>query len=332
MLHIIFLILKIIVFLVLGIIALVLLLTAAILLSPLVYRLDLSAEDGIESINGRVRFYWLMHLIAGEVVYRNGTLVWHFRAAWKKFSSEAENDSVPPGNAETDDAVIKDTTIHDENTAVHESVLPDLQEEIPIQPEPHTEEDSAVPDKPRDEIPDNKAHYKSPPKPQKNMRQERKKAGQVNKAPNLYERFVKFLDKIKYTFRKICDKIRALGKKKDRISVFLKNETHQNAFSRTVRELKRLLTFLKPSKASVDLEFGFSNPALTGYTLAGISMIYPVIGEFAQINPDFEHKVFKCNCFVKGNIRLIYGLIIALNMLLDKNVRITYRHIRKFRL
>ena len=99
MLHIIFLILKIIVFLVLGIIALVLLLIAAILLSPLVYRLDLSAEDGIESINGRVRFYWLMHLIAGEVVYRNGTLVWHFRAAWRKFSSEAENDSVPPCSA-----------------------------------------------------------------------------------------------------------------------------------------------------------------------------------------------------------------------------------------
>ena len=96
--------------------------------------------------------------------------------------------------------------------------------------------------------------------------------------------------------------------------------------------MKRLFTFLRPSKASVDLEFGFADPALTGYTLAGISMIYPMIGEFSQIKPDFEHKMFRCSGFVKGKIRLVYGLIIALNMLLDKNVRVTYHHIRKFRL
>ena len=152
------------------------------------------------------------------------------------------------------------------------------------------------------------------------------------KISGFYERFKKIPEKIKYTFRKICDKIRTLRKKKDRIAAFLRNSTHQNAFSRLIKELKRLLHFLKPSGGSVDLEFGFSDPSYTGYTLAGISMIYPMIGEYTQIKPDFEHKVLKGNVFIKGKIRILYGLIFALNMFRDKNVRVTYRHIRKFRL
>ena len=64
----------------------------------------------------------------------------------------------------------------------------------------------------------------------------------------------------------------------------------------------------------------------------GISMIYPLIGEYAQIRPDFEHKVLKGSIFVKGKIRMLYALIFAWNMLWDKNVRTTYRHIRRFKL
>ena len=320
MLHIILLILKIIGFLILGIIALILLLTAVTLLSPLVYRLDLSAEDGIESIDGRVRFHWLMHLAAGEVIYQNGSFTWHFRIAWKKFGSEKDDAFLPRNDSERD---------------IPESDFTAKAQERP---------DSEASDKLQTERPDGKADeahervheraHKIPENPEEEMRQKKKAPERidVDKVQDFYERFLKFLDKIKYTFRKIYDKIRALGKKKDRISAFLKNETHQNAFHRAVRELKRLFIFLRPSKASVDLEFGFADPALTGYTLAGISMVYPMIGEFAQIKPDFEHKIFRCSGFVKGKIRLVYGLIIALNMLLDKNVRVTYRHIRKFRL
>ena len=120
------------------------------------------------------------------------------------------------------------------------------------------------------------------------------------KTPRIYERFRKIPEKIKYTFRRICDKISTLKKKKERIAAFLRSSTHQNAFSRLIKELKRLFHFLKPSDASVDLEFGFSDPAYTGYTLAGISMIYPMIGEYAQIKPDFEHKVLKGKCLYQG--------------------------------
>ena len=63
MLHIILLILKIIGFLILGVLALGLLLTAVILLAPFVYRLECSVDNSLESVKGRIRFHWLMHLI-----------------------------------------------------------------------------------------------------------------------------------------------------------------------------------------------------------------------------------------------------------------------------
>ena len=67
--------------------------------------------------------------------------------------------------------------------------------------------------------------------------------------------------RIKYTFQRFCDKIKALDKKKERISRFLGNDIHQKAFSRLIRETKRLLKRLRPKRASVDITFGFEDPA-----------------------------------------------------------------------
>ena len=61
-------------------------------------------------------------------------------------------------------------------------------------------------------------------------------------------------------------------------------------------------------------------------------MIYPSIGEFTRLQPDFEHKVLRGKADIKGRIRAIHALVLAWNMLLDKNVRATYRHIRNFKL
>ena len=61
-------------------------------------------------------------------------------------------------------------------------------------------------------------------------------------------------------------------------------------------------------------------------------MIYPVIGEFTQLQPDFERRILKGNAYIEGKFRIMYVLITAWNLIWDKNVRTTYRHIRKFKL
>lgn len=333
MLHIILLILKIIGFLILGVLALVLLLTAVILLAPFVYRLEFSVDNSLESVKGRIRFHWLMHLISGDVCYEDGSFDWHIRAGWKKFGDGPDDHKV------TGSPQIRGQNDHADNHT---------EDHIDDRAENHTDDhtENCTDDRTEDRIDDRiegcindhieETVYETDEPMHKHESESHPKSGpdsdKHKKISGLYERFKKIPEKIKHTFRRICDKIKTLKKKKDRIAAFLRNSTHQNAFSRLLKELKRLLHFLKPSDASVDLEFGFSDPSYTGYTLAGISMIYPMIGEYTQIKPDFEHKVLKGNVFIKGRIRILYGLIFAWNMFRDKNVRVTYRHIRKFRL
>ena len=151
-------------------------------------------------------------------------------------------------------------------------------------------------------------------------------------AGKIGDKFSKIQEKIKYTIRKICAKIKALVNTKEKMEAFLKNETHQSAFRRVIKEIRRLLRFLRPKKADIKVEFGFNDPAHTGYLLAGISLIYPMIGEFTELQPDFEHRVLRGQGSVSGKIRFLYALVFALCIIADKNVRTTFRHIRKFKL
>ncbi len=81
-----------------------------------------------------------------------------------------------------------------------------------------------------------------------------------------------------------------------------------------------------------NIEFGFQDPAHTGYLLAGISLIYPLIGEYVNVRADFEHEVLNGSVLAEGKFRLLYILIPSWNLFFDRNIKVTYRHLRKFKL
>lgn len=326
MLHIILLILKILGLLILGILGLIVLLTAVVLLAPAGYSLEASGKDTPESLRGRLKFHWLFRLISGEMEYKDGGLAWRMRAGWKKFGSGMEEDAAS-GKADTD----------------HNDPVPELPEKKKEQQRSETEKSGLQ------EIQTQPVQTKDPPeKARKELEQDqaeqtgkiqtdpaksgREKARKRKQKQSLYERLKKFWEKIKYTFQKICDNIRALGKKKERLTAFIQNEVHKSAFFKMIRELRRFLKTLRPRKAEVYAEFGFTDPAVTGYVLALISMIYPFVGEFTEIRPDFERRVLRGRICVKGRIRAVHIVSFALRLLADKNVRTTYRHVRKFKL
>ena len=85
MLHIIFLILKILGWILLGILALVLILFGILLLNPVKYKLNGSCDGTLESLSANAVVRWLFHLIAAEAEYKEGELKWHLRIAWKTF-------------------------------------------------------------------------------------------------------------------------------------------------------------------------------------------------------------------------------------------------------
>ena len=303
MLQIILLILKILGLLFLGILGLILLVVIILLVSPAVYRLEVSGEDTLESVKGKLRFHWLLRLVSGEICYKDSTLTWRLRAGWKRFGSDRENRSAGDAGA-------------------RKEKLPKERKNEP-QAGQHAER---------------KAEQRAGQHVEQKAEQQTKRAENAEgrqaekKKSSLYERLNKFWEKIKYTFQKICDNIRSLVKKKERLTAFIQNEVHKSAFFKVIRELRRFLKTMLPKDADVHIQFGFTDPAVTGYVLALISMIYPFMGEYTEVIPDFEHKILRGRVYVKGRIRAMHAVSLALRVLMDKNVRTTYKHIRKFKL
>lgn len=307
MLHIIFLILKILGLVLLAAVGIIILLLAAFILLPARYTAAASWDGTMDSLRWRVKFHWLIHLISGEAVYENGRLIWRFRTAWKHFDSTS-------GYKKTSSAAPERIRTSAEKTAGSTEDLKDTARPVKQKPEAGEKQ------KPE-------AEKEQKAKTQKTVSDKKKE-----KKISFSEKISAYWDKIKYTFKKLYDNIKALAKKKEKLRRFLTNEIHKNAFLKAVKELKRLLHRLCPEKLEGDIEFGFEDPAYTGYLLAGISLIYPMAGEFLNIRADFENKVLKGSVLAAGKLRLLYILIPAWNLFFDRNVKITYRHIKKFKL
>lgn len=123
-----------------------------------------------------------------------------------------------------------------------------------------------------------------------------------------------------------------LIEKKEKVIEFLNHEIHRNAFTKTRDEGIRLFRFLKPRRLRGRIRYGFEDPYITGKVLAGAGMLYPFYGGMLVIEPDFEEKIFEGEFYIKGCVRGIYAAIVFLNLILNKDMRTTYKHIRAFQL
>lgn len=171
---------------------------------------------------------------------------------------------------------------------------------------------------------------------QENIKKEnaRRKNAWQEKAPkeNLSDRLDHFFEKISCKSEAICGKIKELIRKKEIVMDFLTNEIHKAAFMKVISEIKRLLGRLKPQRINGNLEFGFEDPALTGKVLAGLSILYPYTGDNLQVTPQFEDKILKGDIYIKGSAAAKLFASMGLRLLLNKNIRTTIKHARKFKL
>lgn len=298
MIHILLLILKIIGWILLVILGILLLLAAIFLLVPVTYEGELHGSGEWKRISGSLKVSWLYSLVKGEIFYREGVMDWKFRLAWKKFSCEQTEEAGP--------VVLKEDAPKETNIPKEESSPEDTgQTQFQKQEQPGTE------------------------KKQRQKEREQEKSSALK--PDLEDWISEKIERIQCTFRKICDMLRSLAKKKERVTEFLTDEIHQSAFMKGLTELRRLFRFLKPSHCEADLEFGFSDPSVTGYVLAGVSMVYPFVGEHVEIAPNFEEQLLVGSARITGKIRACYFVIVVWNLFWNKNVRTTISHIRKFR-
>ena len=292
MLHILWMLLKIIGIIILVILGLVLITLGVVFLVPLKYNGSAVLDKEKEKSTVKLKFSWLLYLISGNVSYIDKQLTYEIRVLGKKLQLNQDNDNIEEfvenkeKEVEAEDNLAKKIT---------KDVISDVISDV-------TEEPSTT---------------SSEKKTNKQVKKKKPKKESV-------------LKKIKYTFQNICDKIKMLKQKKDKVETFLKNETHKSAFKKLWKEIGKLLKSLKPKHLKVNAHFGFEDPSITGKVLAVLSILYPFYGDNIKIQPDFENVVIEGDLYLKGKIRVIYAVRLAWNLIWNKNVRTTLKDILKW--
>lgn len=299
MLHIILLILKIIGWILLAILGLGVLLICVVLLAPLCYRVNADCEGDLDSLYVNARFSWLFHLFRGTISYDGRKLDWDIRIAWRKMGQD-------PGEKKTPS----------EKNKTSEEVRTEKYHTKKKEEKPETEQEQK-----EDDI-SGKAVFETP---------HRERKDSYSFYQKIKYTIYTICDKIKQTMQKICNTMKSLLEKKGKLAEFITNEAHKTALSACLTELGRLLRFLKPGKLKLSLHFGFEDPSTTGYALAAGSMLLPFLGKHTNIQPDFEQEILEGDLFIAGKIRAIYFVLSLWNLIWNKSVRITFRHIKNIK-
>lgn len=296
MLHILLLILKIIGIVLTVVLGIILFFCAVVLFMPVRYKIDGEGTGDWKDVHIQICFSWFLHLISGYALYEEKEFSWQCRIFWKKLNQrKSESKSKVKKEKSVRKEIKKQETAKSQKS--HAQKTPEIEES-------KVQESSEI---------------------QENPQTAENENGRNRKKQNVYQ-------KIKYTIQNICAKIKHMIEQKEKLTDFINDEVHGNAFRRVKKEVFRLVRFLRPKRFQMYLRYGFEDPCMTGKVLAGLSVLYPFYGDGIEIFPDFEELVLEGTLKVKGRIYGIHFIIILWNLYFDKHVRLTYKHVKEFEL
>lgn len=128
------------------------------------------------------------------------------------------------------------------------------------------------------------------------------------------------IDKIKYTFRNTCDKIKGVWENVSYYRDILSENETRLLLDHVMLRIGKILKSIRPRKFSADILFGTGSPDTTGYILGAYGMLSPFIGGTVILTPDFETAVLKGNLFVAGHITIARILWQGLLLVLDRKL------------
>lgn len=308
MLHVVFLILKILGILFLSILGLFLLLLCAALFVPVRYQLDMEKQ---EQVRVTVTAGWLFRFlfVKYELRWPEEEALWQnlcfrilgipvFRPFRKKKKKREKGKPEP----------VKKITQISEKTPEPEAAL---------EPEivPKSEETSE--ETPEQEAVPEKEHIPEPEKPK----------------ISLWERlclfFRKMADRMKgigNSVRHLGDRIQKIKEKKDTLVEFWNLEEHVRAREALIKEASYLWKRSRPRKIKGTLQFGLWGPAATGILMGMLSMLYAWYPEEFTLHPDFDQLILKGELHIRGHIRLYPFCLSAWRIWRNKDTRLMYKH------
>ena len=287
MLHILFLILKIIGMILLAILGILILLLCTVFFMPANYFVQTKTVDGIKGLTFEAKTHWFLHLFTAYYIYKDKQSDWQVRIGWKTFNHKDHEDSTR-SKKKHEDVVVEEVESSDKSD--------------------NSEGQTSAGQ--------SKAEY--------NADTQRKISEKRCKKQS-------WLEKIKCTIIKICDKIKSFWESKEKVTSFLTDDVHVEAFKIVKTELGILARHLRPRRIRGFVRFGFEDPYRTGQVLAGLSILYPFYGEHVEIYPDFEHKILEGDLYVKGHIRMVHLASLLWRLFFNRYVRKTYRDYKKIK-
>lgn len=284
MIHILLLILKIVGIAILAVLGLVLLVLALILFVPVFYRVRIIHNPQQTKVTAKVSFLWPAFSAVIRYLKKISFKVKIFGIA--VMDSEKPKKEKKPGRKKN-----KKQEEKKEGEKVLSSDAAPGKEEQKEMPQPE-EEPSDI--------------RKGPVK---------------EKKPGLFAKIKAKIQKIRETIRKITTKIkRVIHQKDEALRIFRKPET-KSAISFAWDKLKKLLKHVLPKKIKGYIAYGADNPATTGQVIGILSVIYARTGMLLEIRPNFTEKQLETDVLLKGRIQLFTLLLIALKVMLNKELK-----------
>ena len=136
-----------------------------------------------------------------------------------------------------------------------------------------------------------------------------------NKLTSLIKGIIKKIKHVKKTISGITDKISWWR-------AFLTNERTKAAFSLIWKDAKGLIHHILPTKVDGHVTFGCEDPSVTGAALAVLGMSFPFHKNRIQITPLFDgENTLTGNVFLKGRIYGVMFVKAAIEIYFNKNIK-----------
>lgn len=129
-------------------------------------------------------------------------------------------------------------------------------------------------------------------------------AGLFGRIRSFFGRLRSLGDKIRFSFRRICDKLRDIRGLAGQAAQWLGDESNKAALGFLAGQAKKLALHALPRKGGGRLTFGFEDPYTTGQVLAAAAPFYPIYSSRIELCPVFDKKVLLGELDVKGRLRL----------------------------
>ena len=144
-------------------------------------------------------------------------------------------------------------------------------------------------------------------------------------------RVYRFFEKIRYTFRKICDRIRHILQNISFYKELWNDPDTQGLLRHAGKRIGHLLKSLRPRKITVNAVFGTGSPDTTGYLYGIYGMLLPKLGKGIAVQPDFEQAVLEGDFKASGHFTVACILFHSVLLLLDKRLRRLRDRIKQYK-